>query len=83
VEGRKAGANATQKAIQPPKIGEFIGEMKAELAKVTWTSQEEMKVYVQVVLGATLVFGFGIYAVDLVIQSVLQGLGVIVRFLGG
>lgn len=83
MEGRKAGANTTQKALQPPKIGEFIGEMKAELAKVTWTSQEEMKVYIQVVLGATLAFGFGIYAVDLVIQSVLQGLGVIVRFLGG
>ena len=61
----------------------FVGEIKDELAKVTWTSRDEMQLYIKVVVLSTLTFGFGVYAVDIVIQSALHGLGVIVKALFG
>ncbi len=83
MEGKKQGTKAKEKAVPRLNIGEFIGEMKAELAKVTWTSREEMQVYIKVVVISTLLFGFGIYGADLLIQGVLNGLGVLVRLIAG
>ncbi len=81
--------NGVSKSVSVPdkigteRIGDFIGDMKSELAKVTWTNREEMQLYIKVVVLATLVFGLGIYFVDLIIQGVLLGLGTIVRLIGG
>lgn len=66
-----------------PKVGEFIGEVKAELKRIDWTSQEELKVYTRIVVIATFALGLGIYFVDLFIQTFLMGLGNIVRWLIG
>ncbi len=79
----KSSTNAPEKTIGTESIGSFIGDMKGELAKVTWTSREEMQLYIKVVVMSTLVFGLGIYFVDLIIQGVLMGLGAVVRLIGG
>lgn len=62
---------------------EFIGEVKEEIQKITWTSPEELKVYTQIVVGATFVCGMGIYFMDLIIQGILTGLALAVRLIAG
>lgn len=52
----------------------MVGEVKAEVGRITWTSKEELITYTQIVVGATFLFGLGIYFVDLIIQSVFQSL---------
>lgn len=70
-------------ALSAWKPKEFIGEVKEELHKISWTSAEELKVYTQIVVGATFAFGMGIYMLDLVIQSFLNVLGLVIRFIAG
>lgn len=79
----KTGATAPEKSIGTESVGNFIHDMKSELAKVTWTSREEMQLYIKVVVASTVVFGLGIYFVDLIIQGVLMSLGALVRLIGG
>jgi preprotein translocase subunit SecE len=85
LEGKKSSSNANAKdsALGAPNISDFIGGIKDELSKVTWTSREEMKLYIKVVVLSTLVFGLGVYAVDVIIQGVLQGLNAVVQMIGG
>lgn len=72
-------------AAAPPrqKIVDFVGEVKLELGRITWTSPEELKLYIKAVIGATFVFGLGLYVVDLGIQGVLNGFGVLIRLIFG
>ncbi len=65
------------------KLQEFVGEIKEEFKKISWTSAEELKVYTQIVVGATFFFGIGIYILDLIIQAVLNGLAATIRLIGG
>lgn len=84
MEGKKESGTETKTTTPITKqVFDFIGEVKAELSRITWTSAEELRVYVKVVVGATVVFGFGVYFVDLGIQAVLRGLGVIVHAMIG
>ncbi|MDP1836593.1 MAG: preprotein translocase subunit SecE [Chlamydiales bacterium] len=84
LEGKKNGsASAPEAPLGVASVGDFIGGMKDELSKVTWTSREEMQLYIKVVVLSTLVFGLGVYAVDVIIQGVLHGLNAIVQFIGG
>lgn len=62
---------------------EFVGEVKEEIQKITWTSPEELKVYTQIVVGATFICGMGIYFMDLFIQGILTGLALAVRLIAG
>ncbi len=56
----------------------YIRELKEELKRVTWTSKAELFLSTKIVVGATFVFGFGVYLVDLVIQGSLNGLHALV-----
>jgi preprotein translocase subunit SecE len=56
------------------KISSSLQQLKEELKKITWTSKEELKFCTKVVIGATFVFGIGIYLVDLLIKGILMGL---------
>lgn len=67
-------------AVTRGSITQFIGDVKAEFKKITWTSLDELQVYTKVVVATTFFFGIGIYIVDLLIQSVLSGLGVVVSW---
>lgn len=62
---------------------EFVGSVKEEFAKVTWTEPNELRLYSKLVVGATFIFGLGIYCVDIAIQSVLHTLGVVFHFIFG
>jgi len=62
---------------------EFVGDIKDELKKISWTSPEELKAYTQIVVGATFVAGMGIYFIDLLIQTCLNGLAFIARLIAG
>ena len=58
---------------------EFVGEVKAELKRITWTSKEELRLYTKMVVATTFVLGLGLYVIDIFIQSFLNGMGVIFR----
>lgn len=63
--------------------GSFISGIREELKKVTWTSKEELKLFSKIVLGATFVFGIGIYVADLCVKGALDGLNLVVRAIWG
>lgn len=53
------------------RVGEFVGEVKAEIGRITWTTKEELVVSTKVVVLSALFFGMAIYLTDLTIQIVL------------
>lgn len=61
----------------------FVGEIKSEFKKVSWTSKEELRTYTKIVVGATFLFGLGVYFMDLIIQSALSALNIALRFITG
>lgn len=69
--------------VSSKKTLSFLDDIKAEFQKITWTSQEELLAYAKIVVGATFVFGIGIYMMDVLIQSFLAGLGNVVHLIAG
>jgi preprotein translocase SecE subunit len=61
----------------------FFGDIKSEFKKVSWTSAEELKVYTNVVVIGTFVFGMMVYLMDLLFQNCIFGLNFILRFIMG
>ena len=61
----------------------FVGDIKSEFKKVSWTSAEELKVYTNVVVTGTFVFGMMVYFMDLIFQNCISGLNVILRCIMG
>jgi preprotein translocase subunit SecE len=59
-------ATVSRKKLQ---LADFIGEIKAELRRINWTSPDELKTYTKIVVGATFFCGMGIYFMDLLIQA--------------
>ncbi|MCE5316490.1 MAG: preprotein translocase subunit SecE [Parachlamydia sp.] len=76
-------AASREAALRKWKPKEFVGEIKEELKKISWTSPEELKAYTQIVVGATFFCGMGIYLIDLLIQFCLNGLALIARLITG
>lgn len=74
-------AKSYDAAVPQGSIMDFVGDVKAEFKKINWTSPEELVVYTKVVVATTFFFGLGIYIVDLLIQSFLNGLNMIVRWI--
>lgn len=64
-------------------IFRFIGELKQELRKVSWTAKEELKLSTKVVIGSIFLFGLGIYLVDLGIKGCLDFIALVVRLIFG
>ncbi len=65
-------------------IQEFMGDIKDELKKISWTSPEELKVYTQIVVGATFFFGMGIYFIDLTHPNIVKWTRIYcMRLIGG
>jgi len=61
----------------------YIQDLKDELRKVSWTSQEELSFSTKMVVLATLLFGLSIYVVDFVIKSCLEFIKIVVHFIFG
>ena len=62
--------------------GSYIHGVKEELKKVTWTSKDELKTFTKVVILSTLLFGFGIFCVDMVARHFLVAINNLVTRIG-
>lgn len=71
------------KTTSTQRVVDFVGEVKEELNRISWTSAEELKFCVKIVVGATFAFGLGIYGIDLAIQMALRGLKLIIHAIIG
>lgn len=65
------------------KAREWIEEIKHEIKTINWTTPSELRVYTQIVVGATFFFGMSVYLVDLVLHGALNMLTAISRLLVG
>ena len=61
----------------------YVEDLKDELKRVSWTTQEELKLSTKIVVLSIFVFGFGIYLFDLVIKGVLDSVALFVHFIFG
>lgn len=58
---------------QKKRIGaNYLQELKEELKKISWTTKEELQSCTKITVGATFIFGIGIYLADLFIKGVLM-----------
>lgn len=76
---RPVSAQTKEAAVKAGEWRDFLGDIKAEFGKINWTTPEELQTYTKIVVGATFLFGMGIYVMDLVIQLVLGGLEAFMR----
>ncbi|MEM8628691.1 MAG: preprotein translocase subunit SecE [Chlamydiota bacterium] len=61
----------------------LVAEIQQELQKVTWTSKEELRTFTKIVIGSTFFFGMSVYLTDLTMQSFLQGIGQVCKWIMG
>lgn len=61
----------------------FIKDLKEELKKVTWTSKTELIFCTKVVFWSTIIFGLGIYLMDLMIKGSLELIKMTIHFIFG
>ncbi len=61
----------------------FLGGIKEELGKITWTERGELLVYTRVVFASVFIGGFLIYAMDLMIRGAMVLVTGISRLFGG
>jgi preprotein translocase subunit SecE len=72
-----------QQTSKKKGVFNYIQELKEELKKVSWTTKDELKLSTKVVIGATFLFGIGIYLFDLVIKGCLDLIALVVHFIFG
>lgn len=58
----------------PGRLVEFIGEVRAELKRVTWPSKAEVYATTIVVILTSLMFGLYLFGIDLLLNSAVQRL---------
>ena len=61
----------------------YLREVQKELKKVNWTTKKELKTLTKVVLGSAILFGFGIYIVDVCIGETLNVIRFLTRLITG
>lgn len=61
----------------------YIQELKDELKKVSWTTQEELRFSTKMVVLTTIFFGLGIYLVDFFIKGSLDSIRAVLHFIFG
>ena len=79
VETRAAGdgapeGGAVSTARGPGRLVEFIGEVRAELKRVTWPSKAEVYATTLVVILTSLAFGLYLFGIDLLLNTAVQRL---------
>jgi preprotein translocase subunit SecE len=78
-----ANANTNDSSISSRQWQGFLGDVKSEFKKITWTNPEELVSYTKIVVAVTFLLGMGIYLMDLAIQLCLASLGFVLRLIGG
>lgn len=61
----------------------FVKDLKEELKKVTWTTKAELLTCTKIVVFSTIVFGVGIYLIDLLIKGALELIKITLHFIFG
>jgi preprotein translocase subunit SecE len=75
--------DSSRKRPKGKTLFSHVEELKEELKKVSWTTQEELKLSTKIVILSIFIFGFGIYFFDLVIKGVLDSVALFVHFIFG
>jgi preprotein translocase subunit SecE len=73
----------TAAQAQAKKTQSFLSDIKAEFMKITWTPKEELRTYTKIVIGATFICGMGVFFMDLLIQTLLTGIEVSLKWIFG
>ncbi len=68
--GSEGGAVSTSRG--PGRLIEFIGEVRAELKRVTWPSKAEVYATTFVVIATSLFFGLYLFGIDLLLNAAVQ-----------
>ncbi len=79
----KKPKQATERFLAVKQLQDFVADIKGEIKKITWTSREELMVYTKIVVLMTFVFGMAIYGLDLLIQSLLSSLTIVLHLIAG
>ena len=83
VKPMKDKKNQKVDAMVGNKAFDFVGGIKAEFKKISWTDREDLRTYTKIVVGATFTFGMLVFATDLVIQKSLGFLDGIFKLIIG
>lgn len=78
-----ANVNTYESTLASGQWQGFLGDVKSEFKKITWTDSEELVSYTKIVIVATFLLGMGIYVMDLAIQLCLTSFGFVLRLIGG
>ena len=76
-------AATSETVVKSVQWKNFLGDIKSEFSKISWTSPEELRTYTKIVVAGTFIFGMGIYLMDIIIQTVLSGLNGIMSLIAG
>ena len=80
----RASADAKgQKSGGRKSVFVYVQELKEELKKVTWTTKGELQFSTKMVVGATFLFGLGIYLADFFIKGSLDLIKAVLHFIFG
>jgi len=83
MEIKKTQHTIAEQKISTKKVQEFIGDVKSEIQKITWTSKDELILYTKLVVGTTFCFGMAIYLLDLIIQATLGSFNYLLYLITG
>lgn len=78
-----ANANTKETSSKARQWSGFLGDIKSEFTKISWTTPEELTLYTKIVVAGTFLFGMGIYFMDLAIQVCLGSLEYVLRLIAG
>ncbi len=73
----------TSQVKEKGKSENYFREVQQELAKVSWTTKEELMLCTKIVIGSTFFFGLAVYFSDLVVRGVLDLIFFMGKLIGG
>ncbi len=79
---KPAVIQAKDKTAKAWQLVDFFAAVKTEFKKIVWTNPNELRSYTKIVVAMTVIFGLGIYMMDVVIQIVLSSLNNLLQLLG-
>ena len=80
---KPVSASANEQTVKTGQWHNFLGDIKDEFSKISWTNPDELITYTKIVVIGTFCFGMGIYLMDLTIQGVLNAVSAFIRLIGG
>lgn len=89
MEGQKAIGKMDAKkkeaarSIRGRDLVRFAAEVKEELKRVEWTTQDELRSYTKIVVVCIFLFGFSVYFVDLLLRMGLGSINFLVKWIIG